>query len=131
MRGARAELLGGVAFAGLPFDAALRLMLTRAGFRLPGEAQKIDRITQAFARAFTADNPQPGAGAGGGGRAGGEAGSSGPRPSVAMADGRLFPGSPDVVEILAFSCIMLNTDAHNPSIKVRRPPPPLLLLRPV
>jgi hypothetical protein len=38
-------------------------------------------------------------------------------PSIATADGRLYPTSPDVLEILSFSCIMLNTDAHNPSIK--------------
>jgi len=37
--------------------------------------------------------------------------------SIADAGGHLHPSSPDVVEILAFSCIMLNTDAHNASIK--------------
>ncbi len=35
-------------------------MLTKGGFRLPGEAQKIDRLTQAFAIAFYEDNrPTP------------------------------------------------------------------------
>lgn len=33
-------------FSGLPFDAALRGYLE--AFRLPGEAQKIDRIVNAF-----------------------------------------------------------------------------------
>lgn len=40
-----------------------------------------------------------------------------PAPSIADGAGHLHPSSPDVVEILAFSCIMLNTDAHNASIK--------------
>ncbi|GAB0491795.1 hypothetical protein MMPV_003050 [Pyropia vietnamensis] len=40
---------------GLTFDASLRLHL--AGFRLPGEAQKIDRIMEAFAARFVECNP--------------------------------------------------------------------------
>lgn len=40
---------------GLTFDASLRHHL--AGFRLPGEAQKIDRIMEAFAARFVACNP--------------------------------------------------------------------------
>eukprot|EP00934_Nitzschia_sp_Nitz4_P000938 Nitzschia sp. Nitz4//scaffold97_size77645//35123//41576//NITZ4_005518-RA/size77645-processed-gene-0.93-mRNA-1//-1//CDS//3329560656//938//frame0 len=41
-------------FAGLMFDDAIRLFLS--GFRLPGEAQKIDRIMEAFAERFTVQN---------------------------------------------------------------------------
>ena len=151
----RHEYLGGFCFAGMAFDMALRIMLTKGGFRLPGEAQKIDRITQAFAVAYYEDNrPTPqmldkqaaevkAAATSGGSTASASAAAGGEsvhRPAVsisgkasptaaagsaavpvqhsfAMNDGRLFPGSPDVVEILSFSCIMLNTDAHNPSIK--------------
>lgn len=40
---------------GLTFDASLRYHL--AGFRLPGEAQKIDRIMEAFAARFVSCNP--------------------------------------------------------------------------
>lgn len=36
----------GLDFTGMPFDVAFRYLLTNAGFFLPGEAQKIDRITQ-------------------------------------------------------------------------------------
>ena len=36
----------GLDFVGMPFDQALRFLLTNAGFFLPGESQKIDRITQ-------------------------------------------------------------------------------------
>ncbi|MDP2434825.1 MAG: Sec7 domain-containing protein, partial [archaeon] len=42
-------------FEGLPFDAALRLYLSK--FRLPGEAQKIERCVERFARQFHAQNP--------------------------------------------------------------------------
>lgn len=43
-------------FTGMDFDAALRLFLSK--LRLPGEAQKIDRIMEAFAARFHACNPQ-------------------------------------------------------------------------
>jgi len=42
-------------FSGLLFDDAIRLFLS--GFRLPGEAQKIDRIMEKFAERFTRQNP--------------------------------------------------------------------------
>ncbi|KAK8952793.1 Brefeldin A-inhibited guanine nucleotide-exchange protein 5 [Platanthera guangdongensis] len=42
-------------FSGLKFDAAIREFLK--GFRLPGEAQKIDRIIEKFAERYCFDNP--------------------------------------------------------------------------
>ncbi|XP_068664277.1 brefeldin A-inhibited guanine nucleotide-exchange protein 5-like isoform X2 [Aristolochia californica] len=42
-------------FSGLKFDVAVREFLR--GFRLPGEAQKIDRIMEKFAERYCADNP--------------------------------------------------------------------------
>ncbi|XP_020095997.1 brefeldin A-inhibited guanine nucleotide-exchange protein 5 [Ananas comosus] len=42
-------------FLGLKFDTAIREFLK--GFRLPGEAQKIDRIMEKFAERYCADNP--------------------------------------------------------------------------
>jgi Sec7-like guanine-nucleotide exchange factor len=42
-------------FEGLTFDDAIRYYLS--GFRLPGEAQKIDRIMEKFAERYTAQNP--------------------------------------------------------------------------
>lgn len=42
-------------FEGLPFDDAIRYYLS--GFRLPGEAQKIDRIMEKFAERYTEQNP--------------------------------------------------------------------------
>jgi Sec7-like guanine-nucleotide exchange factor len=57
-------------YPGLTLDAALRRLL--AGFRLPGEAQKIDRIMEKFAEVYCRDNPhafKTGARPGGQGRA--------------------------------------------------------------
>ncbi|GAB2263622.1 hypothetical protein Droror1_Dr00025756 [Drosera rotundifolia] len=42
-------------FSGMKFGAAIRNFLS--GFRLPGEAQKIDRIMEKFAERYCADNP--------------------------------------------------------------------------
>lgn len=41
--------------SGMKFDSAIREFLR--GFRLPGEAQKIDRIMEKFAERYCADNP--------------------------------------------------------------------------
>ena len=43
-------------WGGLPIDQALRVMLE--GFRLPGEAQKIDRIMEKFAERYVRENPK-------------------------------------------------------------------------
>ena len=71
-------------FTGLTFDAALRTLLRT--FRLPGEAQKIDRVMNEFASRYCFNNPG------------------------------VF-SSNDTAYILAYSLIMLNTDAHNPNVK--------------
>ncbi|XP_019057827.1 PREDICTED: brefeldin A-inhibited guanine nucleotide-exchange protein 5 isoform X1 [Tarenaya hassleriana] len=44
-----------MSFSGMKFDTAIREFLK--GFRLPGEAQKIDRIMEKFAERYCADNP--------------------------------------------------------------------------
>lgn len=75
-------------FKGMRFDDAIRHYLS--GFRLPGEAQKIDRMMEKFSERFCLQNPT------------------------------VFP-SADTAFILAFSIIMLNTDLHNPAIKVCTP----------
>ncbi|KAL3938388.1 MAG: hypothetical protein SGBAC_006689 [Bacillariaceae sp.] len=43
-------------FTDMEFDDAIRLFLS--GFRLPGEAQKIDRIMEKFAERYTIQNPE-------------------------------------------------------------------------
>ncbi|KAG9137689.1 hypothetical protein Leryth_024809 [Lithospermum erythrorhizon] len=71
-------------FQDMQFDEAIRAFLQ--GFRLPGEAQKIDRIMEKFAERYCKCNPK------------------------AFA-------SADTAYVLAYSVIMLNTDAHNPMVK--------------
>lgn len=73
-------------FSNMEFDMALRRFLTK--FRLPGEAQKIDRLMEKFAERYYMLNPEIGP----------------------------FK-SQDSIYILSFSVIMLNTDAHSPAIK--------------
>ncbi|XP_043712698.1 brefeldin A-inhibited guanine nucleotide-exchange protein 1-like isoform X2 [Telopea speciosissima] len=71
-------------FEGKDFGEAIRFFLR--GFRLPGEAQKIDRIMEKFAERYCKCNPN----------------------SFTSAD---------TAYVLAYSVIMLNTDAHNSMVK--------------
>lgn len=76
-------------FQGMEFDEAIRVFLQ--GFRLPGEAQKIDRIMEKFAERYWKCNP------------------------------KAFT-SADTAYVLAYSVILLNTDAHNPMVKNKMSP---------
>ncbi|XP_065853844.1 brefeldin A-inhibited guanine nucleotide-exchange protein 1 isoform X2 [Euphorbia lathyris] len=71
-------------FKAMDFGEAIRFFLR--GFRLPGEAQKIDRIMEKFAERYCNCNPN----------------------SFTSAD---------TAYVLAYSVIMLNTDAHNNMVK--------------
>jgi brefeldin A-inhibited guanine nucleotide-exchange protein len=75
-------------FADMHFTEALRMYLQT--FRLPGEAQKIDRFMLKYAERYMEGNP----------------------------DGTF--ANADTAYILAFSVIMLNTDAHNKNLKQKR-----------
>lgn len=85
-------------FRGKGFTDAIRAYL--ASFRLPGEAQKIDRILEAFAESYF------------------ETKTSSPQKS-GVKSGVEWTGSASTFHILAFSTIMLNTDAHNPAMAKR------------
>jgi hypothetical protein len=74
-------------FSHLDIDICLRLLLMK--FRLPGEAQKIDRVTEKFAEHYWEQNKD-----------------------------KLFKQK-DAVYLLAFAIIMLNTAEHNPQVKVK------------
>ncbi|KAG9317513.1 hypothetical protein JVU11DRAFT_1718 [Chiua virens] len=74
-------------FRNLKFIDALRLFLQ--AFRLPGEAQKIDRFMLKFAERYIAGNSQT-----------------------------PFKNA-DTAYVLSYSTIMLNTDAHSPQVKNR------------
>lgn len=76
-------------FQNMEFDEAIRTFLQ--GFRLPGEAQKIDRIMEKFAERYCKCKP------------------------------KAFT-SADTAYVLAYSVIMLNTDAHNPMVKNKMSP---------
>jgi len=54
----RAEFVKLLDFTGLTFDEAMRTFLCDSNFRLPGEAQKIDRILEAFCHGYCSDNPK-------------------------------------------------------------------------
>lgn len=77
-------------FKGKNFAAALRNFLAK--FRLPGEAQCIDRLMEAFSKELYKQQ---------------------------AGEASIFK-SADSVFVLAFSTIMLNTDLHNPTIKEDR-----------
>ena len=72
-------------FAGKDLVQALRLFLE--GFRLPGEAQKIDRLMEKFASRYCDCNPNQG----------------------------IFANA-DTAYVMAFSIIMLTTDLHSPQV---------------
>ncbi|XP_059161369.1 IQ motif and SEC7 domain-containing protein 1-like isoform X3 [Physella acuta] len=76
--------------SGLQVDVALRKF--QCHFRMPGEAQKIERLMEAFADRYCECNPD---------------------------QVKNFK-TPDTVFLLAFAIIMLNTDLHNPSVKAER-----------
>ncbi|XP_015109486.1 IQ motif and SEC7 domain-containing protein 1 isoform X3 [Diachasma alloeum] len=76
--------------AGMQVDVALRKF--QAYFRMPGEAQKIERLMEVFSQRYCHCNPDVVA--------------------------RLR--SPDTVFVLAFAIIMLNTDLHTPNLKPER-----------
>ncbi|KAL6732792.1 hypothetical protein Aduo_003513 [Ancylostoma duodenale] len=73
-------------FSGRDFVSSLRLFLEK--FRLPGEAQKIDRLMEKFASRYCECNPSLG----------------------------LF-ASADTAYVLAYSIIMLTTDLHSAQVK--------------
>lgn len=83
-------------FTGLRVDEGLRLMLK--AFRLPGEAQQIDRILDAFAVVYGESQEAE------------ETQEEDPEKESVKPD-------KDSLLILSFSIILLNTDLHNPQIK--------------
>lgn len=77
-----------ISFVEMHLEPALRLYLTNGGFRLPGEAQKINRFVEVFVKTFWQDN----------------------RNTVYCP----FQHS-DTLHLLAYAIIMLNTDLHRAS----------------
>jgi hypothetical protein len=90
----RHNFIRAISFLGMNLDEALWHFLTHCGFRLPGEAQKVDRIINTFAECFFEDNAG----------------------DVAICP---FPNE-DEVYLLSFAVIMLNTDLHKACERGRR-----------
>lgn len=91
-------------FNNIPFVNALRLFLQ--SFRLPGEAQKIDRYMLKFAERYIAGNAKT------------PFANAGMSSEIYVTDGGADEVQ-DTAYVLAYSVIMLNTDAHNPQVKKR------------
>lgn len=83
----RRKFISRMDFTGLSLDVALRSFLVDQVFRLPGEAQKIDRLVEEFTVVYFRQNPES-----------------------------PF-GSKDGVFLVAFAMIMLNTDIHDARLK--------------
>lgn len=79
-----------ISFVGMNVEQGLRHFLTNCGFRLPGEAQKIDRIMTTFSQCYWEDN-------------------AGDHERCPFQD-------QDTVFLIAFAIIMLNTDLHKTSM---------------
>jgi len=116
-------------FAGLPLVEALRMLLST--FRLPGEAQLIERLMESFAERYFASQPLVV-----------DTDSSSevsqgarwvPREKQFDRKAEVSGGTPegeeeplrcqmmhsDTIFVLSYSIIMLNTDLHNPHVKTR------------
>ena len=82
-----------VSFVDMSLDVSLRLYLTGCGFRMPGEAQKIERFVYTFARCFWEDNRNS--------------------ECCPFAD-------EDTVLLITYATIMLNTDLHHANSDKKR-----------
>eukprot|EP01051_Picozoa_sp_SAG22_P015748 SAG22_NODE_2106_length_3005_cov_1.999656_3_plen_124_part_00 len=100
-------------FRGMPFGNALRTLLK--GFRLPGEAQKIDRVVEKYAERFCTANP--GIFDSADTAVSSKALSFCCASTVFLSKTVPFRAVPLDQYTLAFSVIMLNTDLHSPMIK--------------
>lgn len=83
-------------FADMALDEAIRSLVRQ--FRLPGEAQQIDRILEKFANIYYFQNNEA---------------------SAKMGASSTAIKSADVAYIISFSILMLNTDLHNPSVPLK------------
>lgn len=90
------KFIGLLDFKNLRPDEALRLLLN--SFRLPGEAQQIDRIVEAFNNRYV------------------ECQDADSNHSEEGDEEKVLPDA-DSMYVLSFSLIMLNTDLHNPNVK--------------
>ncbi len=77
-------------FSRMNFGQALRVFMEQGGFKMPGEAQVIDRFMTAFGRQYSMQNP-----------------------------GGSFTEHPDRPYQIGFATMMLHSDLHNPGVKTK------------
>jgi hypothetical protein len=92
----RFSYIRAISFVGMTVEQGLRHLLTNGGFRLPGEAQQVDRLITTFAQCYWEDN-------------------AGDQVHCPFQD-------QDTVFLLSFAIIMLNTDLHksNPATATKK-----------
>jgi len=91
-------------FRDVSIDDAIRDLLST--FRLPGEAQKIDRIMEQFARKYSDENYHH------------HVTAANPEDIESFNhESSKVEMNADTIFVLSFSIIMLNTDLHNPNIR--------------
>lgn len=101
-------------FYNMEIVSALRLFLE--GFRLPGEAQKIDRLMEKFAARYHELNKKMASSTSHDEDKDSSTDSKTKKSTAAKIKNYYFE-SADAVYVLAFSIIMLATDLHSPAIK--------------
>eukprot|EP00934_Nitzschia_sp_Nitz4_P009320 Nitzschia sp. Nitz4//scaffold129_size63868//7961//13582//NITZ4_006194-RA/size63868-processed-gene-0.27-mRNA-1//1//CDS//3329534890//9310//frame0 len=90
----RFSYIRAISFVGMGVEQGLRHLLTNGGFRLPGEAQQVDRLITTFSQCYWEDN-------------------AGDVVNCPFHD-------QDTVFLLSFAIIMLNTDLHKASVVTKK-----------
>ncbi|GBG32730.1 Ankyrin repeat, PH and SEC7 domain containing protein secG [Hondaea fermentalgiana] len=91
MNPVRLAFVRALPFAGKSFEQCLRLYLEKGHFFLPGEGQQVEALMDAFAAWFVEQNPD-----------------------------EFSREDQDMIMLLAFTTIMLNTDLHNPNVNKKK-----------
>uniref|UniRef100_A0A7S2RQG1 SEC7 domain-containing protein n=1 Tax=Mucochytrium quahogii TaxID=96639 RepID=A0A7S2RQG1_9STRA len=87
----RLEFTRALSFAGRSFEQCLRLFLEDGHFFLPGESQQVGLLLDAFAQCFVSENSN-----------------------------EFDKNDTDMIFLLSFSTVMLNTDLHNPAVQKKK-----------
>jgi hypothetical protein len=90
----RFNFIRAISFVRMTVEEGLRHLLTQGGFRLPGEAQQIDRLISTFARCYWEDN-------------------AGDKENCPIEN-------EEAIYLLSFAIIMLNTDLHKSNQYIKK-----------
>lgn len=92
MNQVRMQFTRALPFSGKTFEQCLRLFLEKGHFFLPGEAQQVEALLEAFAACYVDEN----------------------RDEFSAEEDK------DMIMVLSFSTVMLNTDLHNPAVHKKK-----------